>query len=763
MPSLTSQLIIALRDNVSGPAKNAAAALKRVDTAAKTAGTAGAKGVQNLAASLDKVAAAKKKLDAPFKGLDLAREFGDLKLTRRELQLITKDFEALRGAMRGMKASDALGTFGLWKTRTIADLRDMRREMQATDRARDRMFRGWRGGARFAAGAAGVGGAAYVTGRGVRGTVRAGAVYQREGAREFAAGMTPSESVEAGRLAKNYSAKYPSIDAAQVRDRLRSLRSFTGDFGKGTSLLEGQLQALTVLQSLKGKDNATQELNQFMRGMDVLGKNEDPKVVSQLTNAFIKAMSVDPDLNMGQFSQFARKSKSAGAALSNEFLAEIVPTFSQDMGGPELGTALGTEVSQAISGRGTAKSKSFQRRAGLRNAKGMVDPNLLLSNPYDWINKYAPEAMRRMKLDPAKERDITKFMGDAFSAQTVSNLFTKFITQRDQAERNRRMARDAPEMDIVSGKLKELDPFVAAEGFMAQLRNLGAELAEGPLKSAIPMLNSFTDSIAKLTNRLSENPDLAEKAGWATTAAGGAAGLTVGGLLARKGVRWLFDRPVGSGAPSVGGASGGMGGGWLRGGFSALGPAAQMAMQPDIVDLSKPRGWWTDQYVQPFWQRLRESRQRSRSYGRDFTLGSEGSFSRSPSFVPPSGLKHVTEWNARSVGGGGPMASQRDPWTFGTSPIATFDQSAAAARAGTKSGSAYVEAFSGALKGVDALIDQAMQRWTAKLSSFYASPTITPKFGPMPSASPTGLKTGAAEIIKQKQHAMFADYGMNTA
>lgn len=71
--------------------------------------------------------------------------------------------------------------------------------------------------------------------------------------------------------------------------------------------------------------------------------------------------------------------------------------------------------------------------------------------------------------------------------------------------------------------------------------------------------------------------------------------------------------------------------------------------------------------------------------------------------------------------------------------------------------------------GLSAEIDAAVNYAAGRMSelkgilNFNVSPTVTPKFGPMPSASPTGLKTGSADMIKQKQHAMFADYGVDTA
>jgi hypothetical protein len=91
-----------------------------------------------------------------------------------------------------------------------------------------------------------------------------------------------------------------------------------------------------------------------------------------------------------------------------------------------------------------------------------------------------------------------------------------------------------------------------------------------------------------------------------------------------------------------------------------------------------------------------------------------------------------------------------------------------AGAAGDKTGEAFRSHLAGQLSAAIADMQKFAEQ-AARILSFSASPSVTPQFGPLPTAPKsgqmpaTGLKTGAAEIIKQKQHAMFADYGMNTA
>jgi len=98
-----------------------------------------------------------------------------------------------------------------------------------------------------------------------------------------------------------------------------------------------------------------------------------------------------------------------------------------------------------------------------------------------------------------------------------------------------------------------------------------------------------------------------------------------------------------------------------------------------------------------------------------------------------------------------------DVWSSGADPVAHLDVSSQAASAGQRTGEAYRDAVNEALQGVDRLIDAAVQRWIGKLG-FSVSPSITPKV-----TEPPAQKSGSLEGISAKQHAMFADYGFNTA
>jgi hypothetical protein len=102
------------------------------------------------------------------------------------------------------------------------------------------------------------------------------------------------------------------------------------------------------------------------------------------------------------------------------------------------------------------------------------------------------------------------------------------------------------------------------------------------------------------------------------------------------------------------------------------------------------------------------------------------------------------------------------------SPIQHLNMAGPAGAAGDQTGDAFRSHLAGQLNAALADMHKFAQQ-AAQILSFSASPSITPKFGPLPTAPKsgqmpaTGLKVGSAHAIKDQQHAMFADYGFNTA
>ena len=706
MPSLMSQLIVSLIDRVSGPAKGAGAALKGLGNIEKQLQSQLKSGASNY-----------------NWGKTFSAEIGKLKLSAKELDAVAKDFERfqqrLRSGAQRMRASEYVGAMDAWKTRTLSNIRAVRAAAEEAERARERMFKGWRGGARFAAGALGVGGAAYTVNRGARASVTATAGNLREGARDYLAGLSPAETARLKARSLGLSAQYPSVDMQTMHQSLRETAMSMRSVDKASELGETLAQGLVVLQSLKGKDEALKESAKFFSALDTLGKNLDPGEVKQLYDGYLKALGVEGvDLNLADLKMIAQKSKSAGPGLSNRFLMMTAPGLQGDIGASRLGTALGSEVAQIIGDRATKKSKAAQAEFGLRDKNGWKDQRKIMTDPDKFAWENLIPALKKKGIDPDDIPGVTKAMNQIFSNQMVSDLFTKLITQREQYQAKSAQYEAAPGLGAAD-KLRANDPFVALEGMMGQLRNAASTLAEGPMQKAVGMLNGLTDAIARMTDTLAKNPELASKAGLATGAAavaGGAGAIA----LARKTYQWF----TGSGSSAAGAAAGDVAGGaatasrWgIMGrllGRAALAPNWSGGRVMDSPEMMQALQNW----------RSRQSLPKDEpGYWGDGASG----------FMPGKSI-----------------------WTDGTSPIQHLDASGQASSAGAKTGEAYKSAIDTALQGVDAKIQAAVQRWIGMLT-FSAHPTITPNI-----SAPAGQKSGALETTKAKQHAMFADYGFNT-
>lgn len=430
------------------------------------------------------------------------------KLTQKQLEQVRKshlDFQAALRSGGSIKASRFFEMNDMWAKKTLADLRMVRASMDETERRQARLHRGLAGGARMAAGALGVGGAAYVAQRAGRATVVAGAVSMREDARDYLAGMSPEDSARIKTGAMGLSAQYNSLDASTLHERLRdtamSMRSTEKAMALGDTIARGQV----VMQSLVGRERATEQGRQFFKGLDSLGKNMDPAEVRTLFDGYVKAQGVEGnDMNLGDLLSVAKLSKSAGATLDNRFLMSVAPGLMQDMSAARLGTALGSSMSQVIGGRATKTSKAVQQEYGLRDGKGEFrNAGEVMANPFDYtMNRLIP-ALQKKGVNVDDNIAVTKAISKLFSNQMVADLFNKMITQREQYKAKGDQYNRSPGLSAAP-ELGKRDPFVAAEGFVAQLRNMAVTLTEPAFPAATAALNGLSKAMATLSQTYSE-------------------------------------------------------------------------------------------------------------------------------------------------------------------------------------------------------------------------------------------------------------------
>ncbi|WP_454626957.1 hypothetical protein [Bradyrhizobium cenepequi] len=468
---------------------------------------------------LDKVAAKFKGLEKTAKSIGsitplsnvgtLFPGLRELGVAERDLMKVRREYAAFQNQVRSTGAGFAtqMRLVGDWEKKQLTHWRNLKVASEDAQVAQAKYLRSHGGGlanaARWGLGAFGAIGGAYMVGRAARAGIKASAESQRETARDYLAGMSDADSQRIKDEALRVSGRYQSVDATTMHERLRDTAMITRSVDKAMELSETIAQGTTVLQSLKGKDQAIEEGRKFFSALDVLGKNIDPKEVKELFNGYIKALGVEgADMDLGGALTFARQSRAAGGVLSNRFLMTTAPGLMRDLGDPQLGTALATALSQNIGGRATKASKAAQQEYGLRDKSGnFVDSRRAMSDPDKWAWETLIPALQKKGVDVNDNVKVSEVLSKLFSNRVVGDVFSKLITQREQYQAKAGQYEKAPGL-AGAAALPAKDPFVAYEGVLAQLRNLATQAPV--MDSAASGLNSLSGAIANLNGSIAK-------------------------------------------------------------------------------------------------------------------------------------------------------------------------------------------------------------------------------------------------------------------
>lgn len=730
MGTLTSSLIVSLIDRVSGPAKGVGAALKGVAAAEKKLVSAGAvKGAKDLTQSLERMKTAAKGLNF----YDVTKSFSKFNLTGRELKLITRDFERLRTSLRGMKADVQLNSLRAWSNATVNDLRRVRGEMTRLESAHSRLGHRVRGAVRTGAYMVTGGGLTYGMFNAAREGTRSTAANIREGAKDTMSGMSSWDSAAIKETALKVSAQYPSLSMETMHQVLREAANSMGSVDKAIAVANQTAKALVVMQSMSSPEQAIGEMQKFFQAMDTVGKNIDPKSLSNLIDAAVRIKQVQGmDFDMGMLRTGIRRGKGASSLWSDRFLSYTLSSLMLDLSPDRAGNALSALSTQLVAGRAPKQSKELQKKYGLRDKKGNVaNVRTLQSDPDLWIWGTLIPALAKNSVDVGDDKAVQSVVSQLFGRETAVDAVVKMVTQREQYQRlNAQYAAAAG--SGIAPQLPGKDPFVALEGFTSQLKNLVSVVGEGPMKAAVSGLNSLTAAIASFTKAAAENP-VAAAGGAAGVFAGGLGGTLLGAMAARGMWRW-FTTP--KAFANAAGAVGGPGGVGAAAGVAAGGSRLLSALKfapwlaPIVGSAYNPNRVMNDSA--------------SMQFLKDYQAGK------------------IRSWSSRIAGAfSGVTADGAQPdlltgggiWGGGAKPVDFLDGSVKAAGAGQKTGEAFKSALETELNRVDATIAAAVQRWTGMLG-FSVSPTITPNISNPPAQRQGGLSGN--------KHAMHADYGFGT-
>lgn len=473
-------------------------------------------------ATLDKLAAKFRGVEKTAKALEgvrplkftgnLEEELRRLKLTERELQGVRKAQAALQSQLLadpiGRRPSMYFRALDDWRNKTVGHWREVRAIQEDAaknaDKLRSRFMAPAAAAARFGLVAAGIGGGAYAAGRIAKAGIKANAEGQRESARDYLAGMTPEESKRIEEEALRASQKYQSVDSQTMHERLRDTAMSMRSTDKALELVDTIGQMTTVLQSLKGKDQAIEEGRKFFSALDVMGKNLDPKEVRELANGYVKALGVEgADMNLAGTLAMAKRLKAASATVSNRFLMTTGVGLGRDMGDERAGNAVSMMMQQEV--QATEKAKEYGQKYGLRDSSGkFVDRSAMMSDPDYWAWRNISAAMQKANLDPNKAEDVNTFLQSAYSNSSVRDVLSKLMTQREQYEGKAVQFGRAPGL-AAAGPMMGKDPFVAYEAVFAQLRTLAGQAPV--MDAAAQGLNTLSSAISGLNDAVKTNGD----------------------------------------------------------------------------------------------------------------------------------------------------------------------------------------------------------------------------------------------------------------
>ncbi|MDR6873541.1 hypothetical protein J2Y55_004568 [Bosea sp. BE125] len=612
-----AQLIVSLKDDMSKGAKAAAAGLDGLRASAdKLAGTRSFGGLEkSLDRSRTSIQAMARELASGTMGGAFSRNLEKLKVAPREFDRVRSSWRTLQDELArapgGRKAASVLGAESTWRRQQLSELIASRGEIARLREESARPISLLRRGARFAAGAAFAGGAGYAAQRGARATAAAGGQALREDARDYLAGMTPEQTAKLREISDAQSGKFKSLTSTSLHNLYRETATTSLGMGGMEAIAPELAQGMTVLQSLKGKDAALGQLTGFMRALDTLGKNVNPAEVRTLLDGMAKAAGVQGvEYDPAKIFTFAKQARSAGGALSTDFLNTIAPSLIADMGPSAPGTALATLMSSVIGGTlsaGNTRQKLMaQRDLGLRGADNRLNPtdrDMLAQNPHLYAWDRIMPALTKSGVDVKNEGAVAEALNRLYT-RTVADLFAKLISQKDQYQVTQQRLAKAPGL-AGAAPLESKDPYVALAGVTSQITNSAATIAEPIVESILPAMSGFSAILSRFTEASKKDPGMSKQLG----AIGG--GAVMGGGIVGS-IRALSAMWNGGGmAGGIAGLlRGGVRGGILGGiGGGLLSPILALRDAGEIKRPMTPTRFRMDAEISPdAWERSRRVR-----------------------------------------------------------------------------------------------------------------------------------------------------------
>lgn len=480
-------------------------------------------------------------------GMGFQRQLDRLKVSPAEHAAITASYDRLSRDING-KINRA--DLAAWRQGTLAHLTQVRAGLKQTADDAKRMH-GAIAGAKTKLGnlakpalvALGAYTGWYAAGVAMREGFNAAGDRQREYFRQDMAGLNENEKAAIAAEAQRLTIQYPSVGMTPAMEMARTSRNTMGTTEDGLAILEDMVRGLVTLQSAQGPEAANTSMMRLVRALDNLGLNAGGEIglasMREVMAGAIRAVQIEGgEIDVGQYLDFAIRSKIAGPALSDEFLATTAAAIMQDMTAQGAGTAIASAYQSLVVGSSAVASKvnlAEQRRLGLRQGEGgpqgygtLVDAELYGQNPYQWVKKHLMPALAGDGVDMENEVAINQAIAKISRNTMATGLLARLVTQSPQIDRLIGLYGQAMGPDAAD-RARHEDPFVAAKGFTSALDNLASALGEHVMPVIVPALNAITDTVNSMASSIRVEDGWVVGLGALATVLGAMGALKLGG------------------------------------------------------------------------------------------------------------------------------------------------------------------------------------------------------------------------------------------
>ncbi|WP_438275648.1 hypothetical protein [Nitrobacter sp.] len=326
-------------------------------------------------------------------------------------------------------------------------------------------------------------------------------------------GLSEEEKAQAALKADEISAKYPSIGRTEVLGHIRQLRSRLGDFHHAIENVETLTKAQVVLGTLGHGENASEDLEKLVLGLESQGIGSQPEKFKTYLNAFTRAKSLFPDLRGEDFRQYMQRANVSKYGLSEDYLTSVVPTMMQHEGASNFGVMQASAFSALVGHRQTKAAKAAMRRFGLVDGNDrLLNESDFIKSPFKWAEANIVPALQKhgIATDEEHRGEVVKAMTEMFSNRKVGEFFASMIVNRAIIEKDSVLLPRAKGTEAAEQVRRE-DPFAAWAGVTTQLKDVAtAFIGVKPIIDAMNAASNSLGNIAKTieTGHVPENTNL---------------------------------------------------------------------------------------------------------------------------------------------------------------------------------------------------------------------------------------------------------------